>query len=211
MSERVPSDAALSWERALETRRTQIAGAPVAAQATRAGAHVGRRGFILASLGAAFVASMLGGLTTLVDYLYPRGVKKAGGPVAAGTIEDYPAGGAPVLNATGGFFVVNLDPADTATNGSGGGEGLLALSRKCPHLGCAVPWNAAFVFQDAEGWFRCPCHQSTYTKAGIRVHGPAPRPMDTLRSDVSADGQLTVHSDEVTLGSDDNPSRALKA
>jgi len=51
-------------------------------------------------------------------------------------------------------------------------EGLLALYRKCPHLGCVVPWD-----QDIDH-FNCPCHSSLFTKRGEVVSGPAPRPMD---------------------------------
>ena len=58
--------------------------------------------------------------------------------------------------------------------------GLLALYQKCVHLGCTVQWLATFDFQNQTGWFRCPCHQSTYTKAGVRVFGPAPRSLDTF-------------------------------
>jgi cytochrome b6-f complex iron-sulfur subunit len=200
-----------SWQRALATRANGGVGPPRDAAASRRPAGVSRRRFLLGT----FVATVGGALAvatgTLLDFLYPRGVRRAGGPVAAGNLLDYPVGGAPVLNANGHFYLVNLDPAATATNGGAGGEGLLALWRKCPHLGCAVPWNAAFHFEDAEGWFRCPCHQSTYTKAGIRVFGPAPRSMDTMLIEVAADGSIVVHTDKITRGGDDNPTRAVPA
>jgi len=50
--------------------------------------------------------------------------------------------------------------------------GLVALSQKCPHLGCRVPWC------DTSQWFECPCHGSKYNRVGEKRGGPAPRGMD---------------------------------
>jgi cytochrome b6-f complex iron-sulfur subunit len=156
------------------------------------------------------VAASLGaGAGALLDFLYPRGVRGFGGPVPAGNVRDYPAGDAPMHDPVGQFYMVHLDEADTSERGGGGAGGLLALWRKCPHLGCTVPWNAGFAFDDERGWFRCPCHRSTYTKAGVRVFGPAPRSMDTMRIEIAEDGSITVHTDEIAAGGPDNPSRAV--
>ncbi|MEZ4862509.1 MAG: Rieske 2Fe-2S domain-containing protein [Caldilineaceae bacterium] len=51
-------------------------------------------------------------------------------------------------------------------------EGFLAMYRKCPHLGCVVPWD------EAAGNFNCPCHSSLFTTQGEVISGPAPRPLD---------------------------------
>ena len=53
-------------------------------------------------------------------------------------------------------------------------DGLLALYRKCVHLGCVVPWNAG------ENQFHCPCHGSLYDRKGEVQGGPAPRPLDVF-------------------------------
>jgi cytochrome b6-f complex iron-sulfur subunit len=50
--------------------------------------------------------------------------------------------------------------------------GFLALSRKCTHLGCTVPWVAE------EKKFICPCHASAFDIAGNVISSPAPRPLD---------------------------------
>jgi cytochrome b6-f complex iron-sulfur subunit len=50
--------------------------------------------------------------------------------------------------------------------------GFLALSRKCTHLGCTVPWVAE------ENTFVCPCHSSAFNIQGEVVSPPAPRPLD---------------------------------
>lgn len=50
--------------------------------------------------------------------------------------------------------------------------GFLALSRKCTHLGCTVPWLPK------EGMFECPCHASAFDIRGEVVRPPAPRALD---------------------------------
>ncbi|MBL9106997.1 MAG: Rieske 2Fe-2S domain-containing protein [Myxococcales bacterium] len=51
---------------------------------------------------------------------------------------------------------------------------LTALSTTCPHLGCAVDYDAAAQK------FKCPCHRSAFGLDGQVEEGPSPRPMDTL-------------------------------
>lgn len=50
--------------------------------------------------------------------------------------------------------------------------GFLAISRKCTHLGCTVPWVAE------ENRFVCPCHASVFDIRGVVLSPPAPRPLD---------------------------------
>ena len=50
--------------------------------------------------------------------------------------------------------------------------GFLALSSKCTHLGCTVPWD------DKEKRFKCPCHGSSFDIKGSVITSPAPRPLD---------------------------------
>ena len=50
--------------------------------------------------------------------------------------------------------------------------GFLALSRKCTHLGCTVPWV------EKEMKFACPCHGSVFDITGAVINPPAPRPLD---------------------------------
>jgi cytochrome b6-f complex iron-sulfur subunit len=117
----------------------------------------------------------------------------------------------PVPIVEGRFFLVNLEPG-TTPNGEETPGGLLALWRKCPHLGCTVPWRPDFNFLGRTGWFRCPCHGSTYTKeGGILVAGPAPRPLDLFEVQIQEDNSLIV-STGVTVaetGSADNPARTV--
>lgn len=50
--------------------------------------------------------------------------------------------------------------------------GFLALSRRCTHLGCTVPWVAG------EERFVCPCHASSFDLHGDVLSPPAPRALD---------------------------------
>ncbi|MGD9041029.1 MAG: ubiquinol-cytochrome c reductase iron-sulfur subunit [Desulfobacteraceae bacterium] len=50
--------------------------------------------------------------------------------------------------------------------------GFLALSRKCTHLGCTVPW------MEDERKFVCPCHSSAFDIRGNVINTPAPRALD---------------------------------
>ena len=54
-------------------------------------------------------------------------------------------------------------------------KGFLALSSRCTHLGCTVPWV------DKEKKFVCPCHGSSFDIKGNVISSPAPRPLDLYR------------------------------
>lgn len=205
-----PTDA---WKQALATRKTQVADATAvpAAAVTPLDRDVSRRNFIRASFWGGLGVTLLGSVGLLLDFLYPRNVKGFGAPVPAGNVKDFAKGAEPKAFSEGQFWIANLDPTETRAGGAGGAAGLLALWRKCPHLGCTVPWRQSFEYEGDKGWYRCPCHGSTYTKAGIRVFGPAPRSMDTMAITVDAGGNITVDTGKITKGGPDNPTRAVKA
>ena len=75
-----------------------------------------------------------------------------------------------------------------------------------------MPWKnnaAAPAGFSGPNWFQCPCHGSTYTMAGVRVFGPAPRSMDSMKVEVDGNGNITVQTGEITSGGPDNPDRAM--
>ena len=168
-----------------------------------------RRGF-LAGLG----ALSLGSLAVFLNFFNPRGVTGFGGLV------DIPAslvpkpGQDPVHFLEGRVWLVNLRPGDGVPEAfrsvapPSAQGGLLALYHVCPHLGCTVPWRSDFEFGGVTGWFRCPCHGSTYTKGGIRVFGPAQRSMDTLQIKAVTSGGVTIDTSRITRGSLNDPQRA---
>jgi Rieske Fe-S protein len=51
---------------------------------------------------------------------------------------------------------------------------LLAYTTVCPHLGCAVDYDASVTK------FKCPCHRSAFGLNGAIEDGPSPRPLDEL-------------------------------
>ena len=66
---------------------------------------------------------------------------------------------------------------------------VMALSEKCTHLGCRVPYC------ESSGQFECPCHGSVFSRAGDFVAGPAPRGMDLYPVD-EVDGLLYIETGE---------------
>jgi cytochrome b6-f complex iron-sulfur subunit len=68
---------------------------------------------------------------------------------------------------------------------------ILALYRKCPHLGCQIPQLC-----DQSDWFECLCHGSKYTILGEKRDGPAPRGMDRFNVLVNNDGAYVVDTSE---------------
>ncbi len=73
---------------------------------------------------------------------------------------------------------------------------LVAFSTVCPHLGCAIDFDA-----DA-GKFKCPCHRSAFALDGAREEGPAPRGLDTLQIK-DEDGAVAVLYERFKQGTED--------
>ncbi len=88
---------------------------------------------------------------------------QAGAVVAAGALASF-APGTVTAFQKGEFYLVRLSDG-----------GLLALSCKCTHLGCTVPWV------EKEKKFLCPCHASAFDITGSVIGPPAARPLDTFR------------------------------
>lgn len=171
-----------------------------------------RRVFILGGFWSALMLGLVGMIGSPLDFIWPRNLKGFGGPITVPP-DRVPAEGAdPVLIIEGRFWLLNIKAGPTTSPGSDSPGGLLALYRKCPHLGCAVPYRPEFSFEDTRGWFRCPCHGSTYSRdGGVRVFGPAPRPMDVFPITVNSDKSLTVLTGRAYegSGSNENPARTV--
>jgi cytochrome b6-f complex iron-sulfur subunit len=176
--------------------------------------RIARRSFLRVSAFAGlslFLGAMAASFLGFFNLRKPTGF---GGVVTVAKARIPKSGDEPARVSEGKFWLSNLQGAQGDVLGVGGAGGLLALYWKCPHLGCTVPWNPSFQggqvnYPGITGWFRCPCHGSTYSRAGIRVFGPAPRPMDTMLLTVNGDGSLNVNTGKITGGAADNPLRAV--
>jgi cytochrome b6-f complex iron-sulfur subunit len=65
-------------------------------------------------------------------------------------------------------------------------SGFTALSLVCTHLGCTVE-------SKPEG-FSCPCHGSQFDPQGKVARGPAQKPLNSLRTDITSDGKLHIYT-----------------
>ena len=64
--------------------------------------------------------------------------------------------------------------------------GFSALSLVCTHLGCTVE-------SQADG-FACPCHGSRFDLQGKVTRGPAGKPLNSLRTAITSDGNLHLYT-----------------
>ncbi len=72
-------------------------------------------------------------------------------------------------------------------------NGPVAISRRCTHLGCRVQYRQELDL------IECPCHQSRFTVAGVRVAGPATENLGVYPVRVLHDDIGSVNGYEVTV------------
>ncbi|MBU3735103.1 MAG: Rieske (2Fe-2S) protein [Candidatus Planktophila sp.] len=70
-------------------------------------------------------------------------------------------------------------------------EGIIAFSKICSHMGCAVA-----LYEQQTKHLLCPCHQSTFdvTRAAKVIFGPAARPLPQLNITVDDEGYLIART-----------------
>ena len=163
---------------------------------------VSRRQFLNRAWTASFMTFLgLFGMSTL-SFLWPKLTGGFGTAISAGNYDDLlaevgPDGGfKPKFVAEGRFWLVYYD---------GNGESpvyettgamqthLIALYRKCVHLGCSVPHCEKSML------FECPCHGSKYRLHGEYYGGPAPRGLDRFPITRSG-GSVVVDTGDVQTG-----------
>jgi len=175
---------------------------------------VARRSFLRVSIFAGLALTIGSGAAAALSFFNVRQPRGFGGVVTVPAALVPRPGQEPVRVSQGKFWLSNLSGDEGDVFERGGRGGLLAMYWKCPHLGCTVPWNAAFDgaavnFPGITGWFRCPCHGSTYSRAGVRVYGPAPRSLDLMGFSRNSDGSVSVETGQITAGSLDNPLKTI--
>lgn len=167
--------------------------------------EISRRSFMRRMLGIGVGILSLEFLGGTFAFLWPNITEGLGGRIVLGdaqtiaTTEPMWASGLPYIYQPANLFFVNVPAAKALVEGSGEtvedpAEEVLALWRKCPHLGCQVPQLC-----DASKWFECLCHGSKYTVLGEKRDGPAPRGMDRFETIVE-DGAYVVDTSKIITG-----------
>lgn len=108
----------------------------------------------------AFAEFLLGGVSFFVSGRKNNAKDSCAVTIEAGNINDFLPGSVTLIRA-GNCYLSRLQDG-----------GLLAISRKCTHLGCAVP------FVPERNQFECPCHASIFDNTGNVIKSPAPRALD---------------------------------
>lgn len=150
-----------------------------------------RRDFLRWTVAGSSTFFMAEAAAGFVAFYWPTKIGKFGSKIQLKKADVPAVGAPPIVNRDGKFWLINNE------------DGALALYWKCVHLGCTVPWN------EPSGQFQCPCHGSIYDRHGVRIAGPAPRPLDLMKVTVEGDA-ITVDTSEITVRSAYEPGQATK-
>lgn len=143
--------------------------------------EMGRRRFLARMWAGGLALIAAAGAWTTWDLLKPKVTSGFGGLVRTVKPEAVPPTGALVVPAARGYLV--------DINGE-----IEALSEKCPHLGCRVPYC------ESSSRFECPCHGSVFNRAGDLLSGPAPRGLDSYPTEIGDDGFIYIDTGETIDG-----------
>jgi cytochrome b6-f complex iron-sulfur subunit len=172
---------------------------------TRPIGEMSRRGFLRKILWAGAGLLTIEFIGGTVNFLWPNVRSGLGGKFTIGKASDI-AGtqptwttGQPFGFAKARVFFVNVPAAESLVDGSNQtvadpGANVLALYRKCPHLGCQIP-----PLCEKSHWFECLCHGSKYTIIGEKRAGPAPRGMDRFTVTLT-DGVYGIDTSSIITG-----------
>jgi cytochrome b6-f complex iron-sulfur subunit len=159
--------------------------------------EMSRRSFMRRMLGVGIGILSIEFLAGTLNFLWPNIRSGLGGILSVGSASDivlnqpdWPNGLPYIFQSK--IFILNVPAAKLRVEGQGTvsdpvpdpgtnvgpdvppvDASVLALYRKCPHLGCQIPQ----LCQQSQ-WFECLCHGSKYTVLGEKRDGPAPRGMD---------------------------------
>ena len=170
--------------------------------------ELSRRAFLRRVLGVGVGILALEFISGSIAFLWPQIRAGLGAKFAIGTLAEILAiqpsfaSGWPYPVGTARSFLINIPAAEELALGretsvpNPGADQLLALYRKCPHLGCQVPGLC-----DELKRFTCRCHGSTYNILGEKLkEGPAQRGMDRFAVEIRSDGVLIIDTSQYIFG-----------
>jgi Rieske Fe-S protein len=169
---------------------------------------VSRRSFLRRALGAGVGLLSLEFIGASLAFTWPNITEGLGARIRIGTLQDILvaeprfAQGQPFAATRANSFLVNAPAARALASGdevslpSPAAGDLIALWRRCPHLGCQVP-----KLCEERSRFECLCHGSTYNILGEKLEkGPAARGMDRFAVEMDPDGWVVIDTRQVIRG-----------
>jgi len=160
-------------------------GTPFSAMTRR---EILERGLSIIGWGTLFGLTAAGAVET-VRFFSPSVVFHPPSTYEIGTINDFSTGGDPDA-----YGVIHVEPRwkkDHRFFVIRESSRIYALFARCTHLGCTVNWFPGLRI------FKCPCHGSQFYSNGVNFAGPAPRPLDRLKIQMNARGNLVVDTSVV--------------
>lgn len=167
-----------------------------------------RRSFMRRMVGAGVGLLSLEFLGGSIAFLWPNLTEGLGATFRVGKLPDVLsaepafANGYPYSFSAARSFLINVPAARSLASGetvdmpSPSAADMIALWRKCPHLGCMVPDLCESVKR-----FECRCHGSTYNILGEKLEkGPAERGMDRFAVLMEEDGTIVIDTSEIQRG-----------
>jgi len=166
-----------------DKKAPSIAGSP---NAFPKGNGVTRRDFLNEiTMGALGIAG-LGSVAVTYQYFSPNVLFEPSTTFRAGNPDLYPVHSLTFLQDQQ-VYIVRMQ------------EGFYAVSAVCTHLGCITQWKP-----EADT-IACPCHGSKFKPDGVKIEGPAPRPLPHFAISLTADGELLVDKLQII-----KPSQVLR-
>ncbi len=143
--------------------------------------EIERRDLLSKAWKGGLVLILAAGAWTTWDLLQPLATKGFGGKVRA-VAPDAVAGEGVVEVPAARAYLTRID------------DELIAMSEKCTHLGCRVPWC------ESSSRFECPCHGSVFNRAGDILSGPSPRGLDRYPTEIGDDGLIYIDTGDLSDG-----------
>ena len=160
-----------------DEKQSSVVGTP---QSAPSASGVTRRDFLNEITTSAFGIAGLGSVVLTYQYFSPNVLFEPSSTFRAGNPDLYPVHSVTFLQDQQ-VYIVRMP------------EGFYAVSAVCTHLGCITQWKP-----DA-GMIACPCHGSKFNRRGIKVDGPAPRPLPWLKVWIGDEGDLLVDRSEIVM------------